>query len=102
MNRSHDPKHYFQKKGPGKRPAYPLARISYSGMDERFAARVTVSILLSEEEQAPTLRRTWSSTGVDVREDPQINRALLEYLQEQGVSKIAIQDGVHHEPPEGN
>ena len=102
MNRSHDPKHYFQKKGPGKHPAYPLARIAYFGPDGQFASRVTVSIVLSEGDLARAVRKTWRSETVDVRQDPEINRAILEYIQEQGVSKVAILDGVHHEPPEGD
>ena len=94
MNRSRDPKHYLQRKTPRREPAYPLATLAYYGPDDQTASKVVLSIVLSEGADQPAFRKQWLSGEVDAREDPAINREILEALQEHGAAKLALVDRI--------
>jgi hypothetical protein len=66
---------------------YPLATIAYYGPDEKRASKVAVGIVPGEGQRAAELRRWYSAQG-DVRFDQQINREIVEFLQEQAVRTV--------------
>lgn len=86
---------------------YPVGTIAFYGPDESTATKVAVGILAHEGAPADPLER-WLAEQGDVRADPEIGRAVLEYLREHQVKSVVMADrllGCPHEEgidyPEG-
>ena len=85
----------------------PAATVAYYGPSEARASKVAVAIVMSEGAEPESLQR-WFSEVSDVRADPQINEAVLHFLQQHGVKSVVMLDriiGCPHEEgidyPEG-
>jgi hypothetical protein len=72
---------------------YPIATVAFYGPDDRRASKVAVGILPSESGEATTLERWFSDDG-DVRDDVDINTAILEFLADQGAKTVVVADRV--------
>jgi hypothetical protein len=86
---------------------YPVATIAYYGPDDRRATKVAVGIAESEAGGVAHMERWFSETS-DVRVDPQINEAILKFIEGHGARSVAMFDriiGCPHEEgidyPEG-
>ena len=86
---------------------YPVATIAYYGPDDRRATKVAVGIAESEAGGVARMERWFSDTS-DVRADPQINEAILKFIEGHGARSVAMFDriiGCPHEEgidyPEG-
>jgi hypothetical protein len=86
---------------------YPVATIAYYGPDNRHATKVAVGIAESEAGGVAHMER-WFSETTDVRRDPQINQAILRFIEGHGARSVAMFDriiGCPHEEgidyPEG-
>ena len=86
---------------------YPVATIAYYGPDDRRATKVAVGIAESEVGGVAHMERWFSDTS-DVRVDPQINEAVLKFIEGHGARSVAMFDriiGCPHEEaidyPEG-
>ena len=86
---------------------FPVATVAYYGPNEARASKVAVAIVISEGAEPESLER-WFSEIRDVRADPQINEAVMHFLQEHGVKSVVMPDriiGCPHEEgvdyPEG-
>ena len=85
----------------------PAATVAYYGPSDARASKVAVAIVMSEGAEPESLQR-WFSEVSDVRADPQINEAVLHFLQQHGVKSVVMLDriiGCPHEEgidyPEG-
>jgi hypothetical protein len=72
---------------------YPIATVAFYGPDDRRASKVAVGILPSESGEATTLERWFSDDG-DVRDDLDINTAILKFLGDQGAKTVVVADRV--------
>ena len=72
---------------------YPVATIAFYGPDDRRASKVAVGIVLGEGEEAAELQR-WTSADRDVRNDPAISSAILEFIGQFDVKTVAMTDRI--------
>jgi hypothetical protein len=86
---------------------FPVATVAYYGPNEARASKVAVAVVMSEGAEPESLER-WFSEVSDVRADPQINEAVMHFLQKHGVKSVVMPDriiGCPHEEgvdyPEG-
>ena len=86
---------------------YPLATVTYYGPSDSLASKVAVGIMQAEEGEVDPLER-WFSEVKDIRLDPEINEAILHFLEQNGVKSVVFPDrilGCPHEEgidyPEG-
>ena len=76
----------------GKR-GYPVATIAYYGPDDQFASKVAVGIVQREGGEVKALKR-WYAEEKDVRADPGINRAIVEFIESHDVKSVMMTDGI--------
>jgi len=72
---------------------FPVATIAFYGPDDRRASKVTVGIVLAEDQEPAELRR-WFSEQADVREDPAAAEGILALIDEFGVRSVAMVDRI--------
>lgn len=71
---------------------YPVATIAFYGPDDRWASKVAVGIVLAEGEEATEMQR-WTSDR-DVRNDPAIGEAILDFIAQFDVKTVAMTDRI--------
>jgi len=86
---------------------YPVATMAFYGPDDTRASKVAVGIVVREGGQAEELER-WYSDEMDVRNDPEIGRAILHFIDRNHVKSVVMTEriiGCPHEEgtdyPEG-
>lgn len=86
---------------------YPLATVALYGPDDMRATKLTAGIIVDESDEVVDLRR-WHSEEADLREDPGIEKELVEFIRGHTVQSVVIADriiGCPHEEgtdyPEG-
>lgn len=86
---------------------FPAATVAYYGPNAGRASKVAVAVIVSEGAEPEFLERWFSETN-DVRSDPQVNEAVVHFLQHHGVKSVVMPDriiGCPHEEgvdyPEG-
>ena len=86
---------------------YPVATVAYYGPSDARASKVAVSIMLSDGAEPESLER-WFSKVADARTDPQINEAVMHFIQKHSAKTVVMPDriiGCPHEEgvdyPEG-
>ena len=72
---------------------YPVATVAFYGPDDRPASKVAIGIVLREEEEVVELQR-WTSADRDVRHDPAISEAILEFIGRFDVKTVAMTDRI--------
>jgi len=69
---------------------YPLATITYHGPDPDRATKISVGILIDEEQ--PPVVKTW--TGEDIAEDVEAAREISRFIQEHAVARVLTSEWV--------
>ena len=72
---------------------FPVATIAFYGPDDRRASKVTVGIVLAEDQEPAELRR-WFSEQADIREDAAVAEEILALIDEFGVRSVAMVDRI--------
>jgi hypothetical protein len=72
---------------------WPLATVAFYGPDASRASKVVVGIVHSEHEEACELC-DWQLLHGDVRNDPAIAAAMLEFMEKHGVLSVVMSDGL--------
>ncbi len=72
---------------------FPVATIAFYGPDDRRASKVTVGIVLVEDQEPAELRR-WFSEQADIREDAAVAEEILALIDEFGVRSVAMVDRI--------
>jgi hypothetical protein len=72
---------------------YPVASIAFYGPDDRRASKVAVGLMLGEGDEPAAMRR-WTSDDRDVRNDPAISEAILDFIGECDVKTVAMTDRI--------
>lgn len=86
---------------------YPLATVALYGPDDKHATKLAVGIIGDESDEVVDLRR-WHAEDTDLRENPEIEKELVEFIRGHGVQSVVMTDriiGCPHEEridyPEG-
>ena len=72
---------------------YPVATMAFYGSNDTRASKVAVGIVLREGGQAEELAR-WYSDETDVRNDPTIGRAIVQFIGAHDVKTVVMTDRV--------
>ena len=72
---------------------YPVATVAFYGPDDTHATKVAVGIVAAEGAQAEALER-WFAEERDVRSDPAIGGAILDFIQRHGVKSVVMTDRI--------
>jgi hypothetical protein len=72
---------------------YPVATIAFYGPNDEKASKVAVGIVKQEDGEPDTMERWFAEDG-DVRTDPTISKAILEFIQRYGVIWVAMTDRI--------
>src|SRR4028119_1774569 len=91
MLREHARKRLTKKAKKGFR-GFPVATVALYGPDSRRASKLTVGIVLAENQEAVELKRWFAEQG-DVREDVRVAEELLVYMDRFGVRWVGVVDG---------
>jgi hypothetical protein len=71
----------------------PVATVAFYGPDDRRASKVAVGILPSEGAEATDLER-WFSDHDDVRDDAEIAKAILGFIEERRAKTVVMADRI--------
>lgn len=72
---------------------YPMATVTYYGPSDSLASKVAVGVIQVEGGEVEPLER-WFSEVKDVRLDPEINEAIVHFLQKTGVKSVVAPDRI--------
>jgi hypothetical protein len=72
---------------------FPVATVAFYGPDDRRASKLTVGIVLAENQEAVELKRWFAEPG-DVREDLRVAEEVLAYMEGFGVRSVAMVDQI--------
>ena len=72
---------------------YPVAAVTYYGPNDSLASKVAVGVIQVEGGEVEPLER-WFSEVKDVRLDPEINEAIVHFLQKNGVKSVVAPDRI--------
>jgi hypothetical protein len=72
---------------------YPLATVTYYGPTNSLASKVAVGVIHVEGGEVEPLER-WFSEVKDIRLDPEVDEAVLHFLQQNGVKSVVIPDRI--------
>ena len=89
MLREHARKRLTKKAKKGFR-GFPVATVAFYGPDDRRASKLTVGIVLAENQEAAELKRWFAEPG-DVREDLRVAEEVLAYMD--GFGRALGRDG---------
>jgi hypothetical protein len=72
---------------------YPVGTVAFYGPDDRFASKVVAGVL-EREDQPPRIVKKWFAQDLDLRADPQVGRAVREFLRQAGVQSYSVTRGI--------
>jgi hypothetical protein len=72
---------------------WPIATIAFYGPNLSRATKVAVGIVKSENEDIAVMRDWKVATG-DVRNDPDVARQILQFIEEHGALSVAMTGGI--------
>jgi hypothetical protein len=72
---------------------YPVATIAFYGPTDERASKVAVGIL-SHEDGDPDAMEHWFAEEGDVRTDPTVEKAILEFIRRHGVISVVVTDRI--------
>jgi hypothetical protein len=89
--RHHRSRYQLEKRSQRAFRGYPIAAIAYYGPDDTRATKVVVGVVRSEN-QAPeaSALRKWFVEGGDIRFDPAVNDAIVQFVEEQGAASVVM------------
>ena len=89
----HGRKSALRKKAKRGFRGYPIATLAFYGPDDQVATKVAVGVVEREDADVSTLERWFSDEG-DVRTDPTVEAAVIEFITRPAVKSVVIGDGI--------
>ena len=83
----------YRKKARKGFRGYPAATVAFYGPDDQFASKVSVAILLQEDDGLLELRR-WFAEKLDVRTDPATTKNIWDFMESHGVKTVVVTDSI--------
>jgi hypothetical protein len=90
---SNNPKYWLEKRS-HRKTGYPIGTIAYYGVDDKFASKVVVGIVLAEKDDDVAFIEKWLGTNTDVRFDPEIKVKIVNFLEQHDVHRVAMVDRI--------
>jgi len=87
-----NPKYWIQKKA-RRKTGYPIATIAYYGPNDKFASKVVVGIVLSENTE-PAFMEKWFSEDQDLRYDDVINNQIAQFIEKHKAERAVMTDKI--------
>jgi hypothetical protein len=72
---------------------YPLATIAFYGPNDERASKAAVGIV-SQEGGDPDILERWFAEDGDVRTDPTVGQAILEFIRRHGAMSVVMTDRI--------
>ena len=94
-----NPQYWLEKKS-HRKAGYPIATIAYYGVDDKFASKVVVGIVLSEKDDDVAFMEKWFGTNTDVRYDTEIKVKIVNFLEQHNVYRVVMVDRIFGCPHE--
>ena len=85
-----DKSRYWLEKKARRKTGYPVGTIAFYGVDDQFASKVVVGIMLSEKDSEVSFLEKWWGTTIDVRFDPEISQNITKFLEEHQVDRVVM------------
>jgi hypothetical protein len=95
----HGRKSRLRKKAKRGFRGYPMATVALYGPDDKVATKVAVAILEHEGDEVSTLER-WYAEEDDIRLDPAVEAAVVEFITQHAVKTVVMTDGIFGCPHE--
>ena len=76
-----------------------MATVTLYGPTNTLASKVAVGIVTGED-QPPAFLERWFSEGGDIREDPQVEIEMTEFIKSHNVHTVVLTDGIFGCPHE--
>lgn len=89
----HGRKSPLRKKANRGLRGYPVATIAFYGPDDQLATKVAVGIIVEEGGDPVALER-WFAEGSDVRFEPAVESAVMEFIRSHEARSVVITDGL--------
>ncbi len=89
----------IERKARGGFRGYPIGTVAYYGPTDRFASKVVVSVVKSEDSDPDPMAK-WVSADLDVRQNSQVLGRVREFLDDHGVRSVVITPGIYGCPHE--
>ena len=86
---SNNPKFWLEKRS-HRKTGFPVGTIAYYGVDDKFASKVVVGIVLSEKHNDVAFIEKWFGTNTDVRFDPEIKASIVNFLEQHNVHRVGM------------
>jgi hypothetical protein len=90
---SNNPKYWLEKRS-HRKTGYPIGTIACYGVDDKFASKVVVGIVLSEKNDDVAFIEKWFGTKIDVRFDPNITAEIVNFLTQHNVQRVVMVDKI--------
>jgi len=72
---------------------YPVGAIAFYGPSDTHASKVAVAVVPSDGAEATELKR-WHTASGDIRRDPAVGDAIVQFLKRSAVASVVITDGI--------
>ena len=72
---------------------YPVGTVALYGPDDRHATKLTVGIIADDSDEVVDLRR-WHSDAGDLRQDPEIEKEVIEFIRGHSVKSVVMADRI--------
>jgi hypothetical protein len=89
----HGRKSALRKKAKRGFRGYPVATVALYGPDDQVATKVAVGIVEREGADVSTLER-WFSEDADIRVDPAVESAVIEFITQHGAETVVLADAI--------
>ena len=89
----HGRKWALRKKAKRGFRGYPVATVALYGPDDQVATKMAVGIVEREGADVSTLER-WFSEDADIRVDPAVESAVIEFITQHGAKTVVLADAI--------
>jgi hypothetical protein len=89
----HGRKSALRKKAKRGFRGHPVATVAFYGPDDQIATKVAVGIVEQEDAEVSILER-WFCEGADIRVDPAVESAVIDFITEHAVKTVVLSDGI--------
>ena len=89
----------IERRGTSRFRGYPIGTVAYYGPNDRVASKVVASIVKNQRAEADPMAR-WVSADIDARQNAQVLREVLDFLDRHGARSVVVTPGIYGCPHE--
>jgi len=84
----------FSRSQSRRQTRFPLATIAAYGPNTTLATKLVVAVIEGPDERNPSVTRTWTTEGADIRHDPSIAAEVTSFVRQHHVRDTASSDRI--------